>query len=186
MKKVITRIEKLYQFYPCTVAIVGARSEGRINYMACAWHTTLSFNPPLFGVLITKKRFTHEIISSAREFTANFIRAEKVKLSAQLGRTSGHDLDKTRAYKVRLKPSQVIDSPILEEAYAAFECKVVDIRPYGDHDLFVGEVLAVHEEKGCFDEKGLLNTGKIRPLLYMGSDFYITIDPDSLKHVLPD
>jgi len=185
MKKIITEIKKFQYFYPYTVAIVGAQAGKRINYMACAWHTALSFEPPLFGILISKKRLTHQLISEAREFTANFISFDKVKLSAQMGRKSGHQIDKIKEFQVKLSPSKIIKSPILEEAYVCFECKVADIRAYGDHDLFVGEVLAIHEDE-CFSTEGVLDTGKIHPLLYLGSDFYITINPDTLNHVLPD
>jgi flavin reductase (DIM6/NTAB) family NADH-FMN oxidoreductase RutF len=185
MKKIITEIKKFQYFYPYTVAIVGAQAGKRINYMACAWHTALSFEPALFGILISKKRLTHQLISEAREFTANFISFDKVKLSAQMGRKSGHEIDKIKEFQVKLSPSKIIKSPILEEAYACFECKVADIRAYGDHDLFVGEVLTIHEDE-CFSPEGVLDTGKIQPLLYLGSDFYITINPDTFKHVLPD
>jgi flavin reductase (DIM6/NTAB) family NADH-FMN oxidoreductase RutF len=185
MKKIITRIEKFQYFYPYSVAAVGARAQNQLNYMACAWHTALSFNPPLFGVLISKKRFTHQVISEAREFTVNFISADRVKLSAQMGRKSGHEMDKMKEYQVRLSPAKIIQSPIFEDAYVSFECKLTDIRTYGDHDLFVGEVLAIHEEEKSFDSEGVLDTDKVQPLLYLGSDFYITINPDSLKHVLP-
>lgn len=186
MKKIITQIKKFQYFYPYTVAIVGAQADKKINFMACAWHSALSFNPPLFGVLISKKRFTHQIISKAREFTVNFISEDQVKLSAQMGRKSGFDMDKIKEFEVKLNPSKIIQSPVIQEAYVSFECKLADIRPYGDHDLFVGEVLAIHQQEKSFDEEGVLNTGKIHPLLYLGSDFYITIDPDSLDHVLPD
>lgn len=185
MKKIITKIKKFQYFYPYPVTIVGAQAGKHINYMACAWHTALSFEPPLFGVLISKKRYTHQVISEAREFTANFISFNKVKLSAQMGRISGSERDKIKEFEVKLSPSKIIKSPVLEEAYVCFECRVADIRAYGDHDLFVGEVLAIHEEEG-FSTEGVLDTGKIQPLLYLGSDFYITINPDTLKHVLPD
>ncbi|MFP4081450.1 MAG: flavin reductase family protein [Candidatus Aminicenantes bacterium] len=186
MKKISTQIKKFQHFYPYTVALVGAQTDRLINYMACAWHTALSFDPPLFAVLISKKRLTHQLISEAREFTVNFLSSEKVKLSAQMGRKSGHDLNKIKEFQVKLSPSKIIKSPVLQEAYVSFECKAADIRAYGDHDLFVGQVLAVHHQKNAFSEEGVLDTGKIHPLLYLGSDFYITINPDSLQHVLPD
>ena len=186
MKKISTHVKKFQYFYPYTVGLVGAQSENRVNFMSCAWHTALSFNPPLFGVLISKKRLTYEVIYEAREFTMNFISVERVKLSAQMGRKSGHDLDKIKEYALRLSPARVINSPALEEAYACFECRVTDIRAYGDHDLFVGEVLAIHEEEDGFSKEGVLNTGKIHPLLYLGSDFYVTTDSDTLRHVIPD
>ncbi len=186
MKKIISRIKKFQHFYPYTVALVGARAGSQINFMACAWHTALSFDPPLFGVLISKKRLTHQLISTARDFTVNFISADKVKLSAQMGRKSGFEIDKVKEFRVKLFPSKIIKSPVIEEAYVSFECRLADVRAYGDHDLFVGEVLAIHQDEKSFNADGVLNTNKVHPLLYLGSDFYITIDPDTLDHVLPD
>jgi flavin reductase (DIM6/NTAB) family NADH-FMN oxidoreductase RutF len=186
MKRIITQIKKFQYFYPYTVALVGAQRDNQINFMSCAWHTAFSFDPPLFGVLISKKRFTHKIISEAREFTVNFLSFDRVKLSAQMGRKSGHELDKIKEFQVKLSPAKIIQSPVISDAYVCFECKLVETRAYGDHDLFVGEVLAIHEEDKCFSSEGVLNTEKVHPLLYLGNDFYITINPDTLQHILPD
>ena len=185
MKKITTDIENFQYFYPYTVNLVGAQAGERINFMACAWHTALSFDPPLFGVLIAKKRLTHEVISKAREFTVNFLGYDKVKLSAQMGRISGHDTDKIKEFQIELAPSIKIQSPIIAEAYVCLENRLIDVQTYGDHDLFVGEVLAVHEEEGFFKPDGSLDASKTNPLMYLGSDLYITAAPDSLKHVLP-
>ena len=185
MKKVTTEIKEFQYFYPYTVAIVGAKSKKRTNYMSCAWHTALSFSPPLFGVLLSKKRLTHSVVSDAREFTVNFIGADKAQLSAQMGRTSGSDCDKIRAYQVKLAPAKIISSPILEDAYAAFECKLIDVHSYGDHDLFVGKVLAVHEEEHSFSGEGVLQAYLLKPLLYLGSDFYTTTTSEVPIRVLP-
>jgi len=181
-----TPLAKFQYFYPYTVALIGAKSGEKTNFMSCAWHTALSFDPPLFGVLIAKKRFTHRVIAEAEEFTVNFIRAEQALLSAQYGRKSGFDLAKTDKFPIELAPSQIIQSPIIDDAYVCFECRLEEIRTYGDHDLFVGKVLAIHEEDNSFNEEGVLNPQRIRPLLYLGNDFYLTIDPDSLAKVLPD
>lgn len=183
MKSVKTTFPKFQFFYPYTVALVGVRSGERVNFMSCAWHTALSFDPPLFGVLIAKKRLTHSLITAAGEFTVNFIGIEKIKLSAQMGRRSGHDGDKVTASGVRLGQPKIIQSPVLEDAYVSFECRLLETRTYGDHDLFVGAVLAVHEEARAFTSEGILNPVRVHPLLYLGSDFYITVDPDTLKRV---
>src|SRR4030043_940499 len=180
MKAGKTKFKKVQHFYPYTVALVGAQAGKRVNFMSCAWHTALSFEPPLFGILVSRKRLTHEIISEAREFTVNFLGFDRIKLSAQMGRKSGRDLDKVKEFGVRLRPAKVLKSPLIEDAYVAFECRLAEGRPFGDHALFVGEVLAVHQDAHAFNSEDLLNPVKVRPLLYLGSDFYITIDPDTL------
>ncbi len=91
MKTVATTLEKFQYFYPYTVALVGAKTAKHTNFMACAWHTALSFDPPLFGVLVAKKRLTHQVITQAGEFSVNFLPWDDIQLSAQMGRISGHD-----------------------------------------------------------------------------------------------
>ncbi len=185
MKKVITDLRTFQYFYPYTVAVVGAQAGDRANFMSCAWHTALSFDPPLFGILVAKKRHTYDLISEAKEFTVSFLAREDIALSAQMGRVSGHDRDKIEAFQVELSPAVHIRTPVLDAAYAAFECTLRDIYPCGDHELFVGEVKAVQVREECFDRQGMLDPGRVKPLLYLGSDFYITVDPDTLEHKLP-
>jgi flavin reductase (DIM6/NTAB) family NADH-FMN oxidoreductase RutF len=185
-KRIATQFDKFQYFYPYTVALIGARTQEKINFMSCAWHTALSFDPPLFGVLISKKRFSHQVITEAKEFTVNFLAAEQRMLSAQYGRKSGMDMDKIEKFPINLSPSKTIRSPVIDEAYVCFECRLDEIKAYGDHDLFVGHVQAIHIEEGCFDAQGVLDPRRIRPLLYLGSDFYLSVDPDSLVHIVPD
>jgi flavin reductase (DIM6/NTAB) family NADH-FMN oxidoreductase RutF len=186
MKSIRTQFGKLQCFYPYTVALVGARVGDRLNFMTCAWHTALSTSPPLFGVLIGRTKLTHGLIAEAREFTVNFLGYERVKLSALMGRRSGAVMDKIKESAVSLLPARFIQTPIIAEAYASMECRLVEVKPFGDHDLFAGEVLAIHEDSGSFDADGLFNAMKTKPLLYLGTDFYITIDPETLKRVVPD
>ncbi len=185
MKTITTTLEKFQCFYPYTVALVGAKTAEHTNFMACAWHTALSFDPPLFGILVAKKRLTHRIITEAGEFSVNFLALKDIQLSARMGRVSGHDRDKMEEFHVIPSPSRVIQSPILETAYAAMECRLTETRSFGDHDLFVGEVVAVHHEEGFFDAEGVLDPAQVKPLLYLGGDFYTTTRSDPPLHQLP-
>jgi flavin reductase (DIM6/NTAB) family NADH-FMN oxidoreductase RutF len=186
VKKVVTRLASFQYFYPYTVALVGASWEGRANFMSAAWHSPLSFDPPLFGVMISGKRFTHRLIKEAGEFTVNFLGYDQARLAADLGRTSGRDRDKVKDFGVTLAPSRTIGSPIIAQAYAALECRLAEVRTYGDHDLFVGRVQAVQHEERAFDEGGLLRPDGYPPLLYLGSDVYITVKPETQARVLPE
>ncbi len=177
MKKTVTDFSVFQYFYPYTVALFGAEWQGRVNFMSVAWHSPLSHRPPLFGVLAAKKRFTHSLVTGAGEFTVNFLAYDQAQLSANMGRTSGRNRDKVKDFGVTLSPGRAVASPIIAESYAALECKLTEVRAFGDHDLFIGEVLAVQHDEGAFDEKGFLVTPGVRPLLYLGSDLYITVDP---------
>jgi hypothetical protein len=94
--------------------------------------------------------------------------------------------EKFRGPRLKYDNLWVFEKKPSEEPPVAFECRLAEVRPVGDQDLFVGEVLAVHHDDQAFNSEGVLNPMKVHPLLYLGSDFYLTIDPDTLKHIVPD
>jgi len=181
MKVVEAKPSKFYHFYPSVTAVVVVRYGDVTNGMAVAWNMGLSSNPPLFGVLIAPKRYTHELIEKAGEFTVNFLPAEKSELIAIFGRISGREINKFKEYNIQVEPSKSIASPVLKEAYASYECKLQKIIPTGDHSLIVGEVLNVHYHKGAFRENGLPDLDAVKPNLYLGADTYLFIKDFEIK-----
>jgi len=78
MAKIITEnIGGFTQHYPKMAVIVTASSKGKDNAMTAAWHSSISRNPPLYGVSISPKRFTYQLIAESKEFAINFIPWEK-------------------------------------------------------------------------------------------------------------
>jgi len=80
---------------------------------------------------------------------------------------------------------KIVDSmrPILKDAYAAYECKLFDHHTYGDHEWFIGEIVALHIEDGLFKEDGVLDIERIKLALYLGSDNYITASSKEIRHL---
>lgn len=164
----------LYHSYPAVAAVVTAQSGTRRNAMACAWHSPLSFQPPLYGVLLTPKRFSYALIVETGVFGVNFLPFEKADIIAGVGRNSGRDLDKFSAFSIAVAAFPDSRVPVLQDSYAAYECRLVEHRPYGDHELFVGEIVAIYQASQAFDEKGVLQVNRVRPALYLGDDLYTT------------
>lgn len=163
-----------YHYYPCVASVVTSHARGRDNAMAVAWNLPLSTDPPLFGVGISPKRFTHELILESGEFVVNFLPFDRTELIAAVAANSGRDVDKFQHFPLSPEPALKVKAPILRDAYAAYECRVVDHRPYGDHEWFVGEILMVHYVKEWFTAEGLLDPYWISPALYLGLDYYTT------------
>ena len=115
-KKIESTLSKYYHFFPTVVAIVAVKYGDKINAMAVAWNTALSFDPPLFGILVTSKRMTHELITKAGEFTVNFLPYEKAHIIAACGRTSGREVDKFTVFRIKTERSRKISSPVLKDA----------------------------------------------------------------------
>jgi flavin reductase (DIM6/NTAB) family NADH-FMN oxidoreductase RutF len=59
----------------------------------------------------------------------------------------------------------------------------LDSKIYGDHVWVVGEIVAVHFQEGIFTENEILDLTKVKPLLYLGSEFYVTTDEDSVNFI---
>ena len=182
MTKVISEgIGAFYQHYPRVAVIVTAQANGKSNAMAAAWHMPISFNPPLYGVALSPKRFTYQLIADSKEFGVNFLPFAAAELVASVGGSKGEQVDKFRQFNIARDKSARTAVPILKAAYAAYECKLTDDRDYGDHRLLVGKIVAVHWLKEVFTPEELLDMAKVSPILYIGKDVYLTASKDTVK-----
>lgn len=176
--KIETDIENcgFYQYYPVIPTVVIVKSGDIMDALAVAWNMALSFEPPLFGIAISPERYSYKLLRKSGEFTANFLTFDNLGIIAAVGRTSGREIDKFSSYKIKTSPSSTIETPILKEAYTAYECKVVKQYRTGDHVLFVGEIQAVHYQAKCFGKKEKIpELKKFTPALYLGADHYVGI-----------
>ncbi|CEP77588.1 MAG: flavin reductase family protein [Defluviitoga tunisiensis] len=155
------------------VCLITVKSESRVNSMTVAWSTPLSSNPPLFGFAIRKNRFTYQLIVKEKEFTVSFLSLEKSDLAVKLGRISGREGDKVSAISLKLKDSDVVKTPYVEEAYFAMECKLENLFETGDHDFVVGRVVSVHPTKNVLIDS--------KPAIYLGNDTFTTIDTSQIN-----
>jgi flavin reductase (DIM6/NTAB) family NADH-FMN oxidoreductase RutF len=184
MPKIVTEdIGKFGQHNPRVAVIVTASARGRDDAMTASWHSSIAFKPPLYGIAVSPKRFTYQLITESREFGVNFIPLEKAALAAAIGGTLGQQMDKFDRFNIRKEKPVKTAAPILKDAYAAYECKLVDSKPYGDHMWIVGEVVAVHFREEAFTPAEVLDLNKIKPLLYLGSDFYASTDKNSVSYI---
>ena len=182
MDKIISEgVGAFAQHYPAVATIVTAQAEGKENAMAVAWHAPVSVKPPLYGVSISPKRFTYQLITDSKEFGINFLPFEAAELIASVGGSKGSEIDKFQRFNIAKNKPVRTAVPILEAAYAAYECQLVDDRGYGDHRWLVGEIVAVHWLKEVFTPDEVIDWAKVSPTLYIGNELYITTSKDTIK-----
>ena len=180
-KTVRTNTDPFQFHYPASATIVTSRGRGRDNAMAVAWHTAASRKPTIYLVSISPKRFTFDLIVESGEFVVNFMPRDQGDLVAMVAGCSGRDVDKFREFQIASTPGSKVGAAVLETAFAAYECKLVGRHTYGDHDLFVGEVVAVQWEASAFDADLIHDVERVPPLMYLGEDHYgTTIGSDYL------
>ena len=92
MSKIISEnIGEFGQHYPKVAVMVTASAQGKDDVMTAAWHSSISFKPPLYGVAISPKRFTYQLITESKEFGINFVPLEKASLAARVGGIPGRE-----------------------------------------------------------------------------------------------
>lgn len=182
MAKVVSQdIAKFYHHYPRVAVVVTAHARGRDNAMAAAWHMPISVSPPLYVVSISPKRFTYQLIVDSGEFGVNFLALEAAKVVASVGGSHGRQIDKFQRFNIERDKPVSTAVPILKAAYAAYECRLVDDRSYGDHHLLVGEIAMVHWLEDAFTPDGILDLTQVSPALYLGHEVYLTASKDSSR-----
>ena len=140
------------------VYVITTRLGDRLNGMTASWVSQVSLSPLLLMVSIAPPRYSHDLIKESGFFAVNVLTAEQVDLGKRFGFQSGRRVDKFAGLEYL---TAATGSPILPQAYAFFDLKLVETFPAGDHTLFVGEVL---EAKILQPEK--------RPLIFSKEDFF--------------
>ncbi len=164
---------------PRLVALITSGPREEPNAMAATWHSPISFAPPLYGVSVAPERATHSLIREARSFGVNLLPYEMVDSVHTCGRISRRERsDKLELAGVKVFSGPDLGVPLAEGAYASLECRLVREIELGDHTWFVGEVRSVLFEG---TERGVIDVSAVRPLLYLGSDLYVTVDPGSVR-----
>jgi flavin reductase (DIM6/NTAB) family NADH-FMN oxidoreductase RutF len=131
--------------YPEQIVIVIAKdANGKANPMTAGWTTIVSGSPPMMAVALVPKRHTAAAIRHSKCFTIVYPSAEMDAEALFFGTKSGRDVDKLDVTGCKTEPATKIDSVILADATANFECELETEIPIGDHILFVGKVVASH------------------------------------------
>ncbi|MHA2033487.1 MAG: flavin reductase family protein [Candidatus Kariarchaeaceae archaeon] len=154
MGKIQIDLSKAYRFlYPRLTVIVSSGTINTPNALAIAWSTPLSVDPPLLGILISVKRYSHEVIQQTRTFVVNIPHFGLVSGTHLVGQVSGReDAGKIEKAGFSLEKSKEVTAPQIKECPINLECELHDIITTGDHDLFVGKVVAVVAKESILDD----------------------------------
>ncbi len=154
------------------VVLVTTRWRAASNVMPAAFVTPLSFDPPLVGLAVHPSRHTHDMIKYSEEFALNIPSRELLHHCQYVGSVSGREADKFELTKLPTLRARRVEAPLLEGCLGYIECGVADAYTVGDHTLFVGRVVAAQVEKDAFGETWLLEDDDLKPLHYLGLNFY--------------
>jgi len=153
--------------YPTPVLVVGTYDRaGKPNVMTASWGGICGSQPPCVTVSLRQATYTHGNIVERRAFTISIPSENHVKQVDYFGLFSGRDVDKFAAVKLTPVKSDLVDAPYVQEFPLIIECRLVHILELGFHTQFVGEVMDVKAEQAVIASSGLVDIGKVKPLVF--------------------
>ena len=126
---------------PGPVVLLTTAQKGRANIMTLSWHTMPEFEPPLVGCVISNRNHSFSMLKATRECVINIPTAELAPQVVGCGNSSGRKLDKFKRFGLTPVASACVDAPLIDECYAALECKLVDVKLVPQYCFFILEVL---------------------------------------------
>jgi flavin reductase (DIM6/NTAB) family NADH-FMN oxidoreductase RutF len=161
--------------YPEQVVIAIAKDKsGRPNPVTLGWTMFASYDPPMLIIGVYKGHYTVKCIRHSKCFTLVYPSSDMAREALFYGSHSGRNMDKFKEFNrlvksqksrvyhgvvpVRRSRAKKIDSILLTDAVANFECRLVKQFATGDHIIFVGEVVCAHINKKT--KKRLYSLGK--------------------------
>jgi flavin reductase (DIM6/NTAB) family NADH-FMN oxidoreductase RutF len=145
MQKQVEYSDAVKTKYPEQVVIAIAKDRnGKFNPITLGWTMIVSGNPPMMAIAVAKTHYSVEAITNSECFTIAFPSSEMVDAALFFGSKSGRNIDKLAEFDCETAPAKEIDSLVLADAVANFECTLESQIPAGDHFIFVGKVVCSH------------------------------------------
>lgn len=145
MQKQADYPEAIKTKYPEQVVIAIAKDKnGKANPITLGWTMIVSHQPPMMAISIGNTRYSLEAVKHSKCFTIAFPSTEMADAALYFGTKSGRDVDKLTESNCPTEPAKEIDSVLLSDAVANFECTLESQMQTGDHVIFAGRVVASH------------------------------------------
>jgi flavin reductase (DIM6/NTAB) family NADH-FMN oxidoreductase RutF len=124
---------------PSGLFVITARQGEAETGMLASWVQQCSFEPPLITVALRQGRDIAAWLTEGAPFTVNILDESQTDMIIHFGR--GFSLNEPAFAGLEVKRPKGCP-PVLVESLAYLECQVMNRYPTGDHDLFVGRVIA--------------------------------------------
>ncbi len=159
--------------YPLPVVLVSTTDgHGRDNVFTVAWTGTVCTDPPQLSISVRPERYSYSLIRETGEFVVNLSTRRLVRAVDYCGVRSGRDVDKWRNARLTRENASQVAAPLVKESPVNLECRVLERKALGSHDLFLAQVLCVHADERYMDENGKFDLSLAHPIVYSHGTYY--------------
>jgi len=130
---------------PAGVDVISSRAEAGYRGLTASSLVSISVEPPMVLVGLEREAATRLAVAEAQAFNVSVLtRAQEFLADRFAGRAPAMD-SRWQGVPHRLGANGI---PLIEGCAAWLECRLVDLRPAGDHDICVGHVTAATAGSG--------------------------------------
>jgi flavin reductase (DIM6/NTAB) family NADH-FMN oxidoreductase RutF len=133
------------RLFPYGLYAITVKHEGDEHASTASWVTQASFHPPMVAAAIENTSKTIGMIRDAHHFAVSILHEGQREIAEKLGRPSAGASQKLKGIKT--KPASTSGVPVVADALAWVECRVVATLPGGDHTIVLGEVVSAGVER---------------------------------------
>ncbi len=120
------------------VTVITAAVDGRLKGMTANAVASVSLDPVMLLVCVDKSAHTHPFLAQSGAFVVNILASDQEDLSRMFARQTERHTP-ADLFGLPYRPG-ALGAPILDNVLAYLECRVREIHPGGDHDIFIAEV----------------------------------------------
>ena len=179
MKKIKTHNKTLWKpgnfVNPVPAVLVTSGDMKNSNIMTVAWTGTICSDPAMTYISVRPNRYSYKLIKESGEFVINLTTRDLTFATDWCGVKSGKDVDKFKEMHLTKQKANFVKCPLIAESPVSIECKVVEIKELGSHDMFIAEVLGINASEEYIDEKGAFDISKCDLIAYANGGYY-TLD----------
>ena len=131
-----TTFRKALSYFASGVTVITTQYLGRYHGTTVCSFCSLSLKPSLVLVCLDLKSASHDLVAQSSVFGVNILAEQDEWISSHFAQRIP---DKFSDISYHLGQVGV---PLLDNALATLECRVISRYPGGDHSIFIGEVIS--------------------------------------------
>lgn len=157
---------------PLPAVMVSCGEGENANIITIAWTGIVNSEPPMTYVSVQPRRHSHHLIEESGEFVINLVPKDLSFEMDYCGCVSGSKEDKFAAMKLTKEAADIVKCPMIGESPLNLECKVVEKKTLGSHDMFLAEIVAVHVDESLFDDNDKIRLEKAGLVALVHGGYY--------------
>ncbi|MGE3409575.1 MAG: flavin reductase family protein [Pirellulales bacterium] len=125
------------------VTVVTTVHDGELRGMTANAVASLSLDPPLILVAVARQAQMHAHLTASRFFAVNILDESQQELSQRFAKPGPKEFADL-AWR-----AGETGAPLFEQGLGWLDCELHSILPGGDHDIFVGQIVAGDHRDGA-------------------------------------